>query len=70
MPRYALVCDCACPWYVTVQMRPGSYLVNASRGNVVDVPAAAEALRSKHLAGAAFDVFPSEVVFGNLLITP
>jgi D-3-phosphoglycerate dehydrogenase len=42
------------------QMKPGSYLINASRGTVVDVPAAAEALRKGHLAGAAFDVFPSE----------
>lgn len=42
------------------QMHPGSYLINASRGNVVDVAAAAAALRSGHLAGGAFDVFPSE----------
>jgi D-3-phosphoglycerate dehydrogenase / 2-oxoglutarate reductase len=41
-------------------MRPGSYLINASRGNVVDVDAAAAALKSGHLAGSAFDVFPSE----------
>jgi D-3-phosphoglycerate dehydrogenase len=41
-------------------MRPGSYLINNSRGTVVDLEAAAAALRSGHLAGAAFDVFPIE----------
>jgi len=41
-------------------MKPGSYLINASRGNVVVVEAAAAALRSGHLQGAAFDVFPEE----------
>jgi D-3-phosphoglycerate dehydrogenase len=42
------------------QMRPGSYLLNASRGSVVVIPALAEALRKKHLAGAAIDVYPEE----------
>lgn len=42
------------------QMRRGSYLINNSRGTVVDIDAAAEALRNGHLAGAAFDVFPVE----------
>jgi D-3-phosphoglycerate dehydrogenase len=42
------------------KMRPGSRLLNLSRGNVVDIPALAEALTAKHLAGAAIDVFPSE----------
>lgn len=41
-------------------MRAGSYLLNASRGTVVDIPALAEALKSGHLAGAAIDVFPEE----------
>ena len=42
------------------KMRPGSLLINASRGSVVDIEALAEALKSKHLAGAAVDVFPIE----------
>jgi D-3-phosphoglycerate dehydrogenase len=42
------------------QMRPGSRLINLSRGNVVDIDALADALRKKHLSGAAVDVFPSE----------
>jgi D-3-phosphoglycerate dehydrogenase len=41
-------------------MRAGSYLLNASRGTVIDIAALAEALKSGHLAGAAIDVFPEE----------
>jgi D-3-phosphoglycerate dehydrogenase len=41
-------------------MRPGSYLLNASRGTVVDIGALAAALGTGHLAGAAIDVFPEE----------
>lgn len=41
-------------------MRQGSYLLNASRGTVVEIPALAEALRGGHLAGAAVDVYPEE----------
>jgi len=41
-------------------MKKGSYLINASRGTVVDIPALAEALKSEHLAGAAVDVYPDE----------
>ena len=42
------------------KMKKGSYLINASRGKVVDIDALAKALREGHLAGAAVDVFPEE----------
>jgi D-3-phosphoglycerate dehydrogenase len=42
------------------RMKPGSALLNASRGTVVDINALVAALKSKHLAGAAIDVFPEE----------
>lgn len=41
-------------------MKKGAFLVNAARGTVVDVHAAAAALKDGHLGGAAFDVFPDE----------
>jgi D-3-phosphoglycerate dehydrogenase len=41
-------------------MKRGSYLINNSRGTVVDLDALAGALRDGHLAGAAVDVFPVE----------
>ncbi len=41
-------------------MKPGSILMNASRGHVVDLDALAAALDSGHLAGAAVDVYPAE----------
>jgi D-3-phosphoglycerate dehydrogenase / 2-oxoglutarate reductase len=41
-------------------MKPGSCLINNSRGTVVDLDALAGALRDGHLAGAAIDVFPVE----------
>ncbi len=42
------------------KMRKGSFLINASRGTVVDIEALAGKLRSGHIAGAAIDVFPLE----------
>jgi D-3-phosphoglycerate dehydrogenase len=42
------------------QMRRGSYLLNLSRGSIVDLGALREALLSGQLAGAAIDVYPSE----------
>lgn len=41
-------------------MKKGSYLINASRGTVVDIQALINASASGKLAGAAIDVFPNE----------
>lgn len=41
-------------------MRTGSYLLNASRGSVIDIPALVEAMKSGKIAGAALDVYPNE----------
>lgn len=41
-------------------MKPGSVLINASRGTVVEIEPLAQALRQKKLLGAAIDVFPVE----------
>ncbi|GCD58545.1 D-3-phosphoglycerate dehydrogenase [Acetobacter pasteurianus NBRC 3280] len=41
-------------------MKKGSFLINNARGNVVDLDALAEALKSGHLLGAAIDVYPKE----------
>jgi D-3-phosphoglycerate dehydrogenase len=64
------------------RLRPGAMLINASRGNVVDIGALTAALRDRHLAGAAVDVFPREPKsrdeefqsslrdFDNVILTP
>lgn len=64
------------------RMKPGAHLINASRGKVVSIPALAQAIESRHLAGAAIDVFPAEPAskndefiselrdFDNILLTP
>ncbi|KAK7966116.1 D-isomer specific 2-hydroxyacid dehydrogenase [Apiospora aurea] len=41
-------------------MKDGSYMINASRGTVVDIPALVNAMRSGKVAGAALDVYPNE----------
>ena len=42
------------------KMKTGSYLINASRGSVVDIAALIKASRSGKIAGAALDVYPNE----------
>src|SRR5262249_46531776 len=42
------------------RVKPGARLINASGGTVVNIEALVSALESKHLAGAALDVFPNE----------
>ena len=63
-------------------MKPGSHLINASRGTVVNIDALTAALESRHLLGAAIDVFPTEpqgndsvfssplTKFDNVILTP
>ncbi|TYK65648.1 phosphoglycerate dehydrogenase [Colwellia echini] len=63
-------------------MKDGAIFINASRGTVVDIPALAQALESKKIAGAAIDVFPTEPKsndeeftsvlrgFDNVILTP
>ena len=41
-------------------MKDGSYLINASRGSVIDIPALIDAMRAGKIAGAALDVYPAE----------
>ena len=41
-------------------MKPGSVLINASRGTVVEIEPLAQALKANKLLGAAIDVFPFE----------
>ncbi|MEO1484244.1 MAG: phosphoglycerate dehydrogenase [Bacteroidota bacterium] len=52
------------------QMRDGAYLINLSRGFVVDIEALAEALKNGKLSGAAVDVYPSEPRSNGDFATP
>jgi D-3-phosphoglycerate dehydrogenase len=52
------------------KMQPGSILINASRGGLIDEEALYEALVSGHLAGAALDTFEEEPYTGKLLSLP
>jgi D-3-phosphoglycerate dehydrogenase len=59
-------------------MRVGAYLINLSRGSVVDEGALVDALRAKRLRGAALDVFAHEpleagnalLAMDNVVLTP
>ena len=63
-------------------MKKGSYLLNAARGSIVVINDLAKALKEKHIAGAAIDVFPEEPnsnknsfknilqKFPNVILTP
>lgn len=41
-------------------MKPSAYLINTSRGGVIDEPALIDALRNRTIAGAGLDVFETE----------
>jgi D-3-phosphoglycerate dehydrogenase len=59
-------------------MKPGAILINVSRGPVVVEAALIEALQSRHLAGAAIDVFDTQplpsghafLALENVILTP
>jgi D-2-hydroxyacid dehydrogenase (NADP+) len=59
-------------------MKPTSYLINVSRGEVVDHDALIRSLKAKRIAGAALDALPSEPLppeselwgMENVIITP
>ncbi len=59
-------------------LKPGAYLIDISRGGVIDHFALLEALKNGKLAGAALDVFPEEPLpaanplwqMPNVIITP
>jgi len=57
-------------------MKPGSYLLNTSRGGLVDEQALFESLKSGHLRGASLDTYEQEPYRGplceldNVILTP
>jgi len=51
-------------------MKQGAYLLNLSRGFVIDVDALAAAVKSGRLAGAAIDVYPHEPNNGQPFVSP
>ncbi len=64
------------------RMKSGACIINAARGNIIDIDALVARLRDGHLLGAAIDVFPSEPAtndetfhsalrdFDNVILTP
>ena len=64
--------------HALASMKPGAWLINVARGEVVDEQALIEALETNHLGGAVLDVFEQEPLhetsplwdMPNVLVTP
>ena len=47
------------------KMKKGVYIINVSRGAIVNNIDLLEALKNKHIAGAALDVYTNEILYAN-----